>query len=129
MQKGKELFVTLVTEVSLISRESNLRFERESLYLGDFSENRLFSSFSLLHSTLFHEANFPVTESRDTERFSEKSLNFEFLPSTKITASQECHDGIVELLEKEGVRILSFYDRCLIRPSLREAREAQILSF
>jgi hypothetical protein len=43
VQKGKELFVTLVTEVSLISREPNLRFERISIsrrYLEDFSENR-----------------------------------------------------------------------------------------
>ncbi len=31
MQKGKELFVTLVTEVSLISREPNLRSERISI--------------------------------------------------------------------------------------------------
>jgi hypothetical protein len=38
---NKEMFVTLVTEVSLISREPKLRFERiESLYLEDFSENR-----------------------------------------------------------------------------------------
>ncbi len=40
MQKGKDLFVTLVTEVSLISRDPNLRFERISLYLEDFSANR-----------------------------------------------------------------------------------------
>jgi hypothetical protein len=29
---------------------------------------------------------------------------------TEISSSQEYHDGIVELLEKQGVRILSFYD-------------------
>ena len=40
MSAGAEAFVTLVTEVSLISREPNLRFERISLYLEDFSENR-----------------------------------------------------------------------------------------
>jgi hypothetical protein len=36
--------------------------------------------------------------------------------------AQECHDGIVELLEKKGLRILSFFLRCLIRPSLRHEK-------
>ncbi len=38
--RNVELFVTLVTEVSLISREPNLRFQRISLYLEYFSGNR-----------------------------------------------------------------------------------------
>ena len=45
---SKKLFVTLVTEVSLISREPNLRFERISISRGILCKS--FSSFSLLHS-------------------------------------------------------------------------------
>ena len=40
---------TLVTEVSLFSREPNLRFERISISRGILCKS--FSSFSLLHST------------------------------------------------------------------------------
>ena len=48
-RRGRKLFVTLVTEVSLISREPNLRFERISISRGFLCKS--FSSFSLLHST------------------------------------------------------------------------------
>ncbi len=76
MQKGKELFVTLVTEVSLISREANLRFERISI-----SRRFLWKSFSsfrfcTLHDFSEHKKSLNVemssAEGKRTERFSEK---------------------------------------------------------
>jgi hypothetical protein len=56
-----------------------------------------------------------LRNSRYSENQSEKTVPVRGLSGfqywlTKKSSSQEWHDGIVELLEKKGVRILSFYD-------------------
>ncbi len=80
------LFVTLVTEVSLISREPNLRFERISISRGILWKS--FSSFPFCTRHILpvfsNKANFPATESRDTnqkairDRSSKVEMQFTF---------------------------------------------------